>query len=40
MKQAEIIRRLGERESPVANGANVALLRRLLDEMERGEGFG
>ena len=40
MKQAEIIRRLGEREPPTANVANVALLRRLLDKMERGEAPG
>ena len=37
MRQAEIIRRLGERESPPNVAANAELLRRLADQMERGE---
>ena len=39
MRQAEIIRRLGERESPL-NVASAELLRRLADQMERGEAPG
>ena len=37
MRQAEIIRRLGERESPPNVASNAELLRRLADQMERGE---
>jgi integrase len=36
-RQAEIIRRLGERESPPDVVANAELLRRLADRIERGE---
>jgi integrase len=36
-RQAEIIRRLGEREASPNFGANAELLRRLADQMERAE---
>ena len=39
-RQAEIIRKLGESEVPTDNVASVALLRRLVDRMERGEALG